>query len=152
MTKEEIKIMITAQETLTKYGVIIKNGRCKSICHSGHNYTAKVSDQLYYCFKCSRYMDVFDITMHFNQCNFKTAMEILGSANSFTFNRKIYRERMGKVTQRKIIDKELKHILVYIGVYRLIVSKQKPFTDLWCYCVNKLQYQYYLFELHNEKR
>ena len=85
MTKEEIderkQILldtVSVPDILYRYGVSVRNGRCKAICHEGNNYTVKVSHGLYYCFKCNRSMDIFDITMHFNNCDFWTAFEVIG--------------------------------------------------------------------------
>lgn len=149
--------MNTVPEVLARYGVQVKRGRCKSICHDGRKYTAKVSDDLYYCFKCSQAMDIFDIVMFMDNCDFRTAFELLGGADkpSFRTVRKAKvakRNRQIKVSKKQKYDRELKQINMYIDAYRNIIAEESPFSDLWCYCQNKLQYQLYLHEYYTEMR
>ncbi|MBE5968341.1 MAG: DNA primase [Lachnospiraceae bacterium] len=154
--KEAIKATVTVPDILSRYGVRIKRGRCKAICHDGKNYTAKVSDELYYCFKCSRSMDIFDIEMHFNNCDFRTAFELLGGTEkpSFSAARKAKlakKERQARINKQKEIDHELRQIRMYIDAYRNIIADEVPLSDLWCYCQNKLQYQLYLLDYYMER-
>lgn len=156
MTSEEVKVMNTVPDILNRYGVQVKHGRCKAICHSGDGYTAKVSRYLYYCFKCNRSMDIFDITMHFNNCNFTGAMELLGGSErpSFTTIRKAksaMRERNDRMVRQKEIELNLRGIRMYITAYRSLIASSEPFSDLWCYCINKLQYEIYLLEFYSER-
>lgn len=157
MTKEEVKAINTVPEILMRYGVEVKRGRCKSICHDGKHYTAKVSEELYFCFKCSKSMDVFDIVMHMDNCDFRTAFELLGGTDkpSFRTVRKVKsakRDRQAKVNKQLEVKKKIKEIGMYIDAYRNIIAEEKPFSDLWCYCQNKLQYQLYLHEYYTEMR
>ena len=151
MTKEEIKAITTVSQVLNRYGVEVKRGRCKAICHQGDNYTAKISDDLYYCFKCNKGMDIFDITMHFNQCDFKTAMELLGgtekpSFTTYTKANKAQKERERRTLQEYKKKAQIKQIQSYITAYRNIINESDPLSDAWCYCQNKIQYQIYLLE------
>lgn len=157
MTKDEVKAMNTAPEVLMRYGIQVKRGRCKSICHDGKNYTAKVSNDLYYCFKCSQSMDVFDIVMHMDNCDFKTAFELLGGTDKPSFRtvrkaKTAKKERQGKINKQQELNFKIREIGMYIDAYRNIIAEEKPFSDLWCYCQNKLQYQLYLHEYYTEKR
>lgn len=157
LTKEEIKAVTTVPNVLRQYGVEVKRGRCKAICHHGDNYTAKVSDELYYCFKCNKSMDIFDITMHFNQCDFKTAFELLGGFERPSFKAYLAANRAKNIQEQSRIQDEknrayLRKIRAYITAYRNLIAESEPLSDLWCYCYNKLQYQIYLLELHDEKR
>lgn len=164
MTKEEIedrkeilKATISVPDILTRYGVQVKRGRCKSVCHQGKNYTSKVSNELYYCFKCNKSMDIFDLVMHFNHCDFWAAFELLGGTErpSFTATVKANRakrERKDRITKERKRKADLKRIQDYITVYRNLIAESEPFSDLWCYCQNKLQYQLYLLEYYTEKR
>lgn len=164
MTKEEIenrkealKATISVPDILIRYGVQIKRGRCKSICHQGKNYTAKVSDELYYCFKCNQSMDIFDLVMHFENCSFWTAFEILGGTEKPSFTatvkaNKAKRERKARIVREQKKKADLKRIQDYITVYRKLITESEPFSDLWCYCQNKIQYQLYLLEYYTEKR
>ena len=157
MTKEEVKAMNNVPDVLARYGVEVKRGRCKAICHDGKNYTAKVSNDLYYCFKCSKPMDIFDIVMHMDNCDFRTAFEFLGGTDkpSFRTVRKVKsakRDRQAKVNKQLEVKTKIKEIGMYIDTYRSIIVEEKPFSDLWCYCQNKLQYQLYLHEYYTEMR
>lgn len=157
MTKEEVKAMNTVPEILMRYGVEVKRGRCKAICHDGKKYTAKVSDDLYYCFKCNEAMDVFDIVMYINNCDFRTAFELLGGADKPSFKavrkaKSAKRERQAKIDRQQEFNFKLREIHMYIDAYRNIIAEEKPLSDLWCYCQNKLQYQLYLHEYYTKMR
>lgn len=161
MTKEELKEIISVPEVLGKYGVEVRNGRCKSICHDGRRYTAKATRQLYFCFKCNRPMDIFDITMHFNHCDFRTAYLLLGGEEKPTFTTRVKarqaRLRREKIKRQKQKKKEqLRKINLFIDVYRKIIREEervgRAYSDLWCYCQHKLPYQIYLQEYYTEAR
>lgn len=157
MTKGEVKAMNTVPEVLMRYGIQVKRGRCKSICHEGKNYTAKVSDELYHCFKCSKSMDVFDIVMYMDNCDFKTAFELLGGTDKPSFRtvrkaKTAKKERQAKVDKQQELKFKIREIGMCIDAYRNIIAEEKPFSELWCYCYNKLQYQLYLHEYYTEKR
>lgn len=157
MTKEEVKAMNTVPDVLMRYGVEVKRGRCKAICHAGTHYTAKVSDELYYCFKCNKSMDVFDIVMHFSNCDFQTAFELLGGSDNPSFRavriaKTAKRIRQKRINKQQEIVRKLKQIHMYIDAYRNIIAEEEPFSDLWCYCQNKLQYQLYLLDYYTEMR
>lgn len=101
-------------------------------------------------------MDIFDITMHFNNCDFWTAFELLGGTEkpSFTAIRKgktAKRERQARVNRQKEYERELKQNMMYIDAYRNIIKTEEPLSDLWCSCMNKLQYQLYLLEYYTER-
>lgn len=158
MTREEIeekrevlRATISIPDILSRYGVQVRHGRCKAICHEGKNYTAKISHDLYYCFKCNKRMDIFDITMHFNNCDFWTAFELLGGTEkpSFTAQREAkaaLKERQDRIIKAKKEKAELKRIRAYITAYRQLIDTVDPFTDLWCYAQNQLQLELYHLE------
>lgn len=160
MTKDEIKAITTVPEVLQRYGVEVKRGRCKPICHEPRMHdakNAKVSDGLYYCFPCDKTMDIFDITMHFNNCDFWTAFELLGGTEKPSFTAVVKanlakKEREQRMARECIKKAELRKIQNYITAYRNIIAKSEPYSYIWCYCQNKLQYQIYLLELQTEKR
>lgn len=157
MTKDEIKAITTVPEVLREYGIAIKRGRCRAICHDDPNYTAKISDSLYYCFVCNKSMDVFDLAMHFNNCDFKTAFELLGGTEKPSFTATVKanlarKERGQRIARERENKAELRKIQNYITAYRNIIAKSEPLSFIWCYCQNKLQYQIYLLDYYNEKR
>ena len=157
LTKDEIKAITKVPEVLQRYGIQVKRGRCKAICHDGDNFTAKVSDDLYFCFKCNRQMDIFDITMHLNHCDFRTAFELLGGTEKPSFKatilaNKAKREREQRIAREREIKAEIERISMLITAYRNIIHEENRMSELYSYCYNKLQYQLYLLESITEKR
>lgn len=157
MTKDEIKAITTVPEVLQRYGIQVKRGRCKAICHDGNNLTAKASDNLYFCFKCNKQMDIFDITMHFNHCDFRTAFELLGGIEKPSFKATILASKARKEQEQRVAREnkkkaELGQITTLITAYRDIIREENRISDLCAYCYNKLQYQLYLLESMTEKR
>lgn len=155
--KEILKANISVSDVLLQHGVKVRNGRCKSICHEGTNYTAKVSHELYYCFKCGKSMDIFDATMYFNNCDFITAFELLGGNETPSFTATVKANRAKKERDIRIVNEQkdklkLRQIQICITAYRNVIATEKPLSDLWCYCVNQLQYQLHLYEHYMEKR
>ena len=157
MTKDEIKAIITVPQVLQQYGIEVKRGRCKGFCHDGKDLNVKVSDGLYYCYVCNRSMDIFDITMELNHCDFRTAFELLGGTEKPSFTttikaNKARKEREQRVARERKKKAELRQITSYITAYRNIIAEENRMSDLYVYCYNKLQYQLYLLELQTEKR
>ncbi len=161
MTKEELKEIVSVSEVLQHYGVHIKNGRCKSICHDGKNYTAKVSNKLYFCFKCNKPMDIFDIVMHFDDCDFYTAFQTLGGSSkpnfrSYVKTKQIRSKKKNRQRKEDFKKEKLRQINLFIDTYREIIREEeregRVYSDLWCYCQHKLPYQIYLQEYYTEMR
>ncbi len=149
--KEQLRIENTVSSVLSKHGIHVKNGRSKAICHDGKNYTAKVSDTLYYCFKCNKSMDIFDSTIHFNHCDFWTAFELLGGTERPSFTtvikaNKAKKERESRIVKEREIRARIQRIQMFVTAYRNLINESEPYSDIWCYCYGKLQYQIYLLE------
>ncbi len=167
MTKEEIEerkqlliSTISAYEVLSQYGVSTRHNRCRGWCHSGKDFNMKVFRTGCHCFVCGRSFDIFDITMHFNNCDFWTAFTLLGGTEnpSFTAIRKAksaIKQRDIIVTRTKAEKSELRRINAFITAYRELIRISEPFSDLWCYCQNQLMLEIYHLEcmmLRTEKR
>ena len=157
LTKEEIKAITTVQEVLQRFGVEVKRGRCRGFCHGGKDLNVKVSDGFYFCYVCNKGMDIFDITMELNHCDFHTAFELLGGTEKPSFTttikaNKARREREQRVLKERRNKAELGQITSYITAYRNIMQEENRMSELYAYCYNKLQYQLYLLELQTEKR
>lgn len=157
MTKDEIKATVSVPEVLERYGVKVIHGRCRGICHEGKNLNAKVSRDFYFCYVCNKGMDIFDLTMHFNQCDFKTALELLGGTDKPSFKAKIKAKQAAKARERRIIERERLNAEIIrfereIRAYSGLVAEAEPMSDEWCYYVNSLQYQQYRFDYAMEKR
>ena len=154
---ESVKLNNSCVDILERYGIQVRGGRCKAICHQGNRYTAKVSHDLYYCFKCDKCMDVFDITMHFTGCDFSEAYEILGGEEKMSFATKVkvkqkQEKRKIELNRRKRQDQAHKKNLIYITALQGIIEQSEPFSDIWCFAINKLTYQYGLLENYIETR
>ena len=167
LTKEEIEerkqlliSTVSANEVLSQYGVSTRHNRCRGWCHGGKDFNMKVFRTGCHCFVCGRSFDIFDITMHFNNCDFWTAFEILGGTEriSFSTSRKAktaVRQRDSAITKVRAEKAELKRINAYITAYRELIKISEPFSDLWCHCQNQLMLELYHLEcmmLQTEKR
>ena len=83
-------------------------------------------------------------------CSFKEAYSILGGTyetHGFSSKVAIYRQQKRQNMLRKKQEKlkkqkELNHML--IRIYRDYAERSEPFSDVWCGCMNALQYQLYL--------
>jgi hypothetical protein len=155
--KEYLKRTISAPSILEKYGVKIVRNRCKGFCHNGKDYNMKVFKDGCNCFVCNKSMDIFDITMHFNRCDFWTAFELLGGTEKPSFTATIMaskakRERDRQIAKAEQEKEKLRLANANITAYRNLVERSKPLSDDWCYYYNKLQYQIYIQECMTEKR
>jgi len=154
--KEYLRATISASEVLSRYGIAVKHRRCKGFCHEGKDFNMKVFHNGCHCFVCNKSMDIFDITMILNYCDFWTAFELLGGTEkqSFTTSRQAksaIKERNDRIEQQRIEELKLRSIRMYITAYRNIISLEEPFSDLWCYAQDKLPYQLYLLEFYSER-
>lgn len=154
--KEYLRSTVSATEVLNRYGEQVKRNRCRGFCHGGKDLNMKVFMTGCHCFVCGKSMDIFDIVMHFNNCDFWTAFELLGGTEkpSFTAVRKgklAKKQRQSRVYKQNEIKRELGQIRMYIAAYRNILVDAEPLSDLWCYCQNKLQYQLYLLDYYIER-
>ena len=157
MTSDEVKAMVSVPEVLARYGIDARRGRCKGFCHSGKDMNAKVTRDFYYCYVCDKGMDIFEIVQWFENCDFKTAFELLGGSDkpSFTAYIKASQSKKRRESEKKrnhLKKEQLRKIQLLITAYRSLIAEAEPLSDLWCYCQNKLQYQIYLLESHDEKR
>jgi hypothetical protein len=157
LTSDEVKAMISVPEVLARYGIEVKRGRCKGFCHNGKDLNAKVTNEFYYCYVCDKGMDIFEIVQYLDNCDFKAAFEILGGTEKPSFTTYIKaaqaKKRRDMEIKRLQIEKaKVKKIQLLITAHRNIIAEAAPLSDLWCYCQNKLQYQIYLLESHDEKR
>ena len=78
MTKEQIKALYSVSDILQKYGVNIVRGKALCPFHAEKTPSLSIKDDFCHCFGCGRHDDIFSLTMHFERCDFKTAIEILG--------------------------------------------------------------------------
>jgi hypothetical protein len=148
---DEVKATVTVPEVLQRYGVEIRRGRCRGICHDGKDLNAKVTNDYLWCYVCDEAMDIFAITQHFEGCDFWTAFELLGGSEKPSWRATVIasnakRARLQKEQEQKQQKLRIRSIHLHITAYRLLITKERPFSDRWCYYQNKLQYQIYLLE------
>jgi len=154
MTKDEVKAITTVPEVLRRYGIEVKRGRCKGICHEGKGLNVKISDSLYYCYVCGKGMDIFDLTMHLNHCDFRTAFELLGGTDKPSFRATVLADRAKKEREQRIVAEnkkkaELRRITTLITAYRNVMIEENRMSELYAYCYAKCQYQIYLLEVYS---
>lgn len=148
---DEIKAVLTVPEILQKYGVEIRRGRCRGICHAGKDFNAKVTRDYLWCYVCGEAMDIFAITQYFENCDFRAAFELLGGTEKPSWRATVMaanakRDRIQREHDRKLQKLRIRTIHMHISAYRNLIAKEQPYSDLWCYCQDKLQYQIYLLE------
>lgn len=158
MTKEEIrakklylKSTINAKDVLSRYGLIVRGGRCRGFCHNGKDLNVKVFRDGIQCFVCHKSMDIFQIVQHFENCDFWTAFQILGGTDDIDNETKekmriAARKREEENLKRSKKERNLKIINNKISEYRKMLNYCKPLSDEFAYCLKKLQYCKYLNE------
>ena len=155
--KEELRLTTSVPSILNRYGVKIKWNRCRGFCHDGKDLNMKVFETGCHCFVCGESMDIFDIVQHFENCDFWTAFELLGGTEKPSFTARVKankakRERSQKIAKEREEKAKLRQIQSMVTAYRGVIASSEPFSYIWCYCQNKLQYQIYLLEYYTEKR
>lgn len=152
MTRDELKATVTMKEVLHRNGLIVnRNGFISCPFHIEKTASMKIYNDLFYCFGCGAKGDIFDMEMHLNGCNFRTAFEMLGGADKPSWRTTVIANKARKARNeaeqvRHANAMRMRSIQLHITAYRNIIAAEHPFSDLWCSCVNKLQYQEYLLE------
>lgn len=154
MTVEEIKAAYSMSDIVERYGLQpTRAGFIPCPFHQGDRQPSlKVYDRDFYCHACGVHGDIFDFVMLMDDVDFKTAFQSLGGAyEKPSFASYLKNEKRKRQHERKKIALELKieekrYICMLVEAYRGIIQNEEPFTDLWCHCMNGLQYQLYLLE------
>lgn len=154
--KEQLKVEYPAPVILARYGIKLRGDRCKGFCHNGKDYNMKVFKDGCICFVCGKNIDIFDIVMHFDNCDFWTAFENLGGTKEISFatyrkTRQAIIEREKEKKQQELRRMKMREVSTCIGFYQRILKRNEPLSDKWCSAMNSLQYQLYLFEFYNER-
>lgn len=158
MTKDEIKQSMKMPEILSRYG--LKPNRAGFIQCPFHNgdrtASMKIYKNSYYCFGCGATGDIFTFVQNMDNCDFKTAFNLLGGTYqkpNFSSRMAIYHHQKQMEMRRKEEQKkkvELQECLSDIDFYRAILDRVKPLSDEWCEAWNLLQRSLYLHgELNN---
>lgn len=164
MTNEEfderklyLKQTIKAKDVLFRYGIRVDSrNRCRGFCHNGKSQdTLKVFDDGVQCFAGCGSMDIFQIVIFFEHCDFPTALKILGGDEEFDENtkRKMAAEcekEKNRIERERKRKEKIKHICKVIDLYQTLELQHEPLSDEWCYCKNKLCYWIYLLDYYLE--
>lgn len=156
MTKDEIKATLTMHDVLLRNGIKVnRNGFITCPFHTEKTASMKIFGDSFYCFACGAYGDIFDMEMQLNHCDFRTAYEILGGGEKPSWRAVVIAnkaKRLREEADREATEEKLKikTVALYITAYRKLIEISEPFSDIWCYCINKLQYQEYLLETYLE--
>lgn len=152
MTKDELKATLTMRDILHRNGINVnRNGFIPCPFHVERTASMKIYDDSFHCFGCGATGDIFDMEMHLNGCDFRTAFELLGGTEKPSWRATVMANKARKVRSeaeqiRSANAMRMRGIQLYITVYRNVIAAEPPFSDLWCYCIDKLQYQVYLLE------
>ena len=150
--KLDLKYTISVPEMLNRYGVKVKGNRSQGFCHNGKDLNMKVMERSCYCYVCNKKQDIFDIVQYFENCDFWTAFCLLGgneepSPQAIEKANKARKERERQIALEGQKKAELRQINSFITAYRNIIQSERPFSDLWCFAQNKLQFEIYKQEM-----
>ncbi|MCD8207988.1 MAG: CHC2 zinc finger domain-containing protein [Bacteroidales bacterium] len=152
MTKDEILNTYSMTDIVEGYGIHPDaHGLCKCPFHNDDRASLKIYDKDYHCFACGAHGDMFTFVEKMSNVSFREAFQMLGGTYEKSSSRET-RERVAKAKaerERKEREqeqaRELKHRNnMMISAYRACLDEAEPGDDLWCYCINGLQYQLYL--------
>lgn len=102
--KEFIRAITPIQPLLERYGVAVRNGRCRGFCHNGHDYNMAVYRDSCYCYVCNKGFDCFEIVQFFENCDFKESVRILTGGKNIdpeTESREIAQRRLEAVEKAR---------------------------------------------------
>lgn len=151
MDKETIKQQNSMRDVLARYGMIPNRAGFISCPFHPDDRTAslKIYKDSYYCFGCGASGDIFTFVQNMDNCDFKTAFQILGGTYhkpDFSSRMAIYHAQKQKEMREKEEQKkkvELQECLSDIDFYRAILGRVKPLSDGWCETWNRLQLALY---------
>lgn len=155
MTKEEIKGLYSMKDILERYGLPQPN-RVGFICcpfHKEKTASMKIYEDSYYCFGCGANGDIFSFVQSVEKVDFKTAFKMFGGtyADKSDYQHKLFQYRCQKRKETKKIREAKRkalhaEVLEEIRLMKAIKLLSPVFSEDWCYAVNKLEYDFYLFE------
>ena len=150
MNSEEIKKTYSMRDILGRYGM--QPNRAGFICcpfHKEKTASMKIYQDSYYCFGCGATGDIFTFVQNMDNCDFKTAFQILGGTYhkpDFSSRMAIYHAQKQKEMREKAERKkkeELQECLSDIDFYRSEIERWSPLSDRWFEAWNKLQLALY---------
>lgn len=151
MNKETIKQQNSMRDVLSRYGMVPNRAGFVRCPFHPKDRTAsmKIYKDSYYCFGCGATGDIFTFVQNMDNCDFKTAFNMLGGTYQkpdFSSRMAIYHAQKQKEMREKAERKkkeELQECLSDIDFYRSVLGRVRPLSDGWCEAWNKLQLALY---------
>ncbi|MFA9376256.1 MAG: CHC2 zinc finger domain-containing protein [Lachnotalea sp.] len=163
MTSEDIKQQYSMRDILLRYGMVPdKRGYIPCPFHHEKTASMKIYKGGYNCFGCGENGDIFTFVQAMDNLTFKEAFYELGGeypeytdSNKFKRNLTRYKAEKKRETEQNRLRRLKERIQLnnmLINIYVRTINKSEPLSDVWCDCMNALQYQLYKSEVLNEKR
>lgn len=143
-------------ELMSRYGIHIRNNMCSCPFHGADRHSSmKVFKDGANCFTCGWNGDIFRFYMDMERCDFKTAFKALGGSykRNKTLADKVnasayFGAKKSETERKKRSFDELKaEISLAIKICRYAAEIYEPFSDGWCYAVNRFEWFLYVWEL-----
>lgn len=146
MTVDEIKNHYSMQDVVEQYGFHPNRaGFIPCPFHTGdHTASMKIYKDSYNCFGCGANGDIFSFVQGMEHCDFKTAFYSLGGTYEKPTKASeiaLYHAQKAKEKrqrERARLREEFRENNKWIGIYVTALKLLEPFSDLWCFCQNKL--------------
>ena len=161
MTVAEIKNAYSMRDILARCGIPKPNrsGFINCPFHRGDREASmKIYEKDYNCFGCGANGDIFTFLQQFYSISFKDAYQMLGGSYekpSYASKLAVYKAEKARLMRQKVAERHMEKCRLnnmLIGIYRRYMEKSEPLSEVWCDCINALQYQLYIHEILNEKR
>lgn len=146
MTVDEIKNHYSMRDVVEQYGFHPNRaGFIPCPFHTGdHTASMKIYKDSYNCFGCGANGDIFSFVQGMEHCDFKTAFYSLGGTYEKPTKASeiaLYHAQKAKEKrqrERARLIEEFRENNKWIGIYVTALKLLEPFSDLWCFCQNKL--------------
>ena len=146
MTADEIKNHYSMRDVVEQYGFHPNRaGFIPCPFHTGdHTASMKIYKDSYNCFGCGANGDIFSFVQSMEHCDFKTAFYSLGgtyekptkASEIALYHAQKAKEKRQRESAR--LREEFRENNKWIGIYVTALKLLEPFSDLWCFCQNKL--------------
>lgn len=145
MTFQEIRSSTSVRDLLTRYGVKLRGNRCQCFVHNGKDFNMSVyKDRVVHCFVCGVNLDCFKIVQHFENCDFKEALIILGGDKVLSSAMRLRaRKDIIKQTQLEVVEKQYDNALRRYCACDYMISYYDQTRD-------ERYYKYYVFAMQNK--
>lgn len=152
MDSETIKAQTSMFDLLPRYGIEHRRGMVSCPLHTDNHPSMKIYKDGYKCFSCQAHGDVFDFVQMMEGVGFREAFRVLGGTEEESFSG--YRARLRrqamqeeKREEAERLKREQKLNFMAIDACRNLIEEAEPFSDVWCYCINRLQLEIYKMEV-----